>query len=546
MKGKLLNVRNCTVKQLNENEEIKSIIALVGLEVSPDPKKKKVYKDTNGLRYGSIMVLADQDTDGFHIHGLVINFLHYMWPSLTKIDGFVKSLETPLLKAIKGKNTLNFYNIPEFVKWCSENDDGKGWKIKYYKGLGTHTPPEAKECFQNIDDKIDNYCWRSELSKREKRKLEQENNNYIYEPQMDDICEDAINLAFDKKNADARKDWINTCNEENHKISKDNRIYYDDFIHKKLILFSIEDVARSIPNIMDGLKPGQRKVLYGCFKKKLWEDNKVAQLAGYVGEHSAYHHGEASLHGTIINMAQDFVGANNISVLYPSGQFGSRLQGGKDAASPRYIFTRLNKIVEKIYRSEDVPILDAQFEEGMQIEPKFFVPIIPMILVNGTKGIGTGYSTELIPCDPRDIVNNVKNYLAEEKLYVMKPWFRHYTGSIKKIKGEAKYVAIANYKIDKDSVIITDLPIGIWTDNYKAYLSELCNGKVTKTKMTTTTTRKSSKTPQKAKINAKVAKSNTIGNDIKNYVEKCTEVKIDIIIRFKPGTLKKYRDNGNL
>ena len=117
-------------------------------------------------------------------------------------------------------------------------------------------------------------------------------------------------------------------------------VNYKDFINKELILFSIADCARSIPSIVDGLKPGQRKVLYSCFKQKL-KDAKVAQLAGYVSEHSAYHHGETSLVGTIVGMDQNYIGSNNINLLYPSGQFGTRHQGGKDSASARYIFTRL-------------------------------------------------------------------------------------------------------------------------------------------------------------------------------------------------------------
>jgi DNA topoisomerase-2 len=105
-----------------------------------------------------------------------------------------------------------------------------------------------------------------------------------------------------------------------------SKISYSDFINKELILFSLADCVRSIPSIVDGLKPGQRKILFCCFKRNLTSEIKVAQLAGYVSEHSAYHHGEASLHETIIGMAQNFVGAHNINLLEPIGQFGTRLQ----------------------------------------------------------------------------------------------------------------------------------------------------------------------------------------------------------------------------
>ena len=142
-------------------------------------------------------------------------------------------------------------------------------------------------------------------------------------------------------------------------------------------------MERSIPSICDGLKKSLRKILYCCLKRKLYKEVKVAQLAGYVSEHGAYHHGEASLHEAIIGMAQDFVGSNNINILMPNGQFGTRIQGGKDSASPRYIHTELNSIVPLLYPVDDLDVLEYLDDDGMKIEPKYYLPIIPMILVNG-------------------------------------------------------------------------------------------------------------------------------------------------------------------
>lgn len=135
-----------------------------------------------------------------------------------------------------------------------------------------------------------------------------------------------IDMAFNKKKADERKDWLKNFQVGtfmDHSVSK---ICYEDFIHKELILFSMADNIRSIPSIVDGFKPGLRKILFACFKRKLKDEIKVAQLAGYIAEHSAYHHGDASLCASIIGMAQDFVGSNNINLLVPSGQFGTRIQ----------------------------------------------------------------------------------------------------------------------------------------------------------------------------------------------------------------------------
>ena len=177
---------------------------------------------------------------------------------------------------------------------------------------------------------------------------------------------------------------------------------YTDFVNKELILFSQADNARSLPSIWDGLKESQRKVLWATFKRKLTNEIRVAQLAGYVSEHAAYHHGEASLNGTIINLAQTFVGSNNCPLLYPAGQFGSRLQGGADAASPRYIHTHLQPYTRSIFMSEDDVLLPQQKEDAMDIEPKYYAPIIPMVFVNGSVGIGTGYRCNWVQFNPVD------------------------------------------------------------------------------------------------------------------------------------------------
>lgn len=117
---------------------------------------------------------------------------------------------------------------------------------------------------------------------------------------------------------------------------------------------------------------------------------KVATLVGYVSQHSAYHHGEQSLMMTIVNLAQDYVGSNNINLLMPNGQYGTRDQGGKDHASPRYIFTELAPITRTVFNQHDDALLNFLQDDNMPIEPEYYVPILPMILINGAEGIGTG------------------------------------------------------------------------------------------------------------------------------------------------------------
>ena len=184
-------------------------------------------------------------------------------------------------------------------------------------------------------------------------------------------------------------------------------------------------------------------------------------MAGYVSEHGAYHHGEASLNGTIVNMAQDFVGSNNINLLSPVGQFGSRLMGGKDAASPRYIFTRLPPLTTILFNKHDTPVLPEQFEDGTKIEPKHFVPIIPMILVNGSEGIGTGWSTSLPSYNPDDIIANIRRKMKDEELHQMTPWYKNFKGTITKVD-ECTYKCKGCYTTNNVYYCFTDIDSNNW------------------------------------------------------------------------------------
>ncbi|CAE8592886.1 unnamed protein product [Polarella glacialis] len=282
LRGKLRNVRELTVKQMLENREIDQVMRIMALDAS------KEYQDVKSLRYGSIMIMTDQDYDGSHIKGLIINFIQNWFPSLLRVPGFLKEFVTPIVKMSRGEETITFFTVPEYEEWKQANNDGHGWKCKYYKGLGTSTSAEAKEYF-------------SEMAKHEIQ--------FTYSGEKED---DLIDMAFNSKRADDRKAWISACEEGTFVDHAQPDLSYTDFIEKELVLFAKYDVVRAIPNMVDGLKPGQRKVLFGAFKKKISGEIKVAQLSGYIAENSSYHHGEVSLQGTIIAMAQTFVGANNV------------------------------------------------------------------------------------------------------------------------------------------------------------------------------------------------------------------------------------------
>jgi DNA topoisomerase-2 len=256
-------------------------------------------------------------------------------------------------------------------------------------------------------------------------------------------------------------------------------IPYEEFINKELIHFSKYDCDRSIPNLMDGLKISLRKILYSAFKKRLTTEIKVAQFSGYVSENSCYHHGEESLNKAIVGMAQNFIGSNNINLLFPSGQFGSRIKGGQDASSPRYIFTRLEKITRSIFPQEDDNILNYLSDDGTPVEPQFYVPIIPMVLVNGSKGIGTGFSTEIMCYNPVQIIHYLKNKLQSLQTsdFEFMPYYEGFTGTIEKV-GDSKFVFKGRYElVDQDKIRVTELPVGYWTEDFKELLNDLQNDK---------------------------------------------------------------------
>jgi DNA topoisomerase-2 len=443
LKGKAMNVRDTPMKKINENEEITSLKKIMGLE------HNKVYTDTNSLRYGRLMIIADADVDGIHIKSLVFNIFSELWPSLFKMKNFLCAFQTPILRATQARSgkVETFYKQSEYEAWKKRIGSTSGWTIKYYKGLGTSTAKEAIEYFKQESQGTVLYLHNSN-------------------------ADEAFNMAFNKKRADDRKEWLSHYNKDSiTEPNEHNQIPLDNFINADLIHFSNDDLSRSIPNIMDGLKTSQRKILYSAFKRNLTSEVKVAQFAGYVSEHSMYHHGEKSLEDAIVGMARTFVGTNNINLLMPNGQFGSRLQCF-DNASSRYIFTELNPLTKSIFIDTDRPLLKYINDDGTIVEPEWYAPIIPMILVNGCRGIGTGFST-FVPCyKPTDIITSLKNNLLGKDSgtsSALQPWYQKFNGKITETS-PGQYESHGVYTETDTTINITELPIGVWTEPYEEWL----------------------------------------------------------------------------
>ena len=447
LRGKPRNVRDASVKQVTDNEEFSSLKKILGLQHG------KVYNSVRELRYGRLMIMTDADLDGSHIKGLVLNMFEVYWPKLIEL-GFVVSMVTPVIKA--GKTW--FFTEEAYREAVAQRSGGLPGQVKYYKGLGTSTSAEAKEYFRQIEKLTVAFG-------------------------ADQHMNESMMLAFGKALTDERKNWLTF-----HMATPPPEVPYGqvaelsvtDFIRRDLANFSVEDIKRSIPHVADGLKPSQRKVIYACIKKGLVQDMKVAQLAGYVAEQTAYHHGEASLQGTIINLAQNFVGSNNLNLLEPSGQFGTRLAGGKDAASARYIFTRLASQTRRIFDTLDAPVLKYVVDDGQKVEPEFYAPVVPMILVNGAEGIGTGFSCYIPPYDLSIIKHNIQCALDQVAMVPMVPHFKGFKGKISKTK-EHTWVLEGVVERQGTQLHVTELPPGKWIQDFKEHLEDLVEkGKIQK------------------------------------------------------------------
>ena len=493
LKGKLLNVRGEATKKIAENKEIADIKKILGLETG---RAYNTLEDVHRhLRYGKVMIMTDQDLDGSHIKGLCINLFHSEWASLVKIPGFLCFMNTPILRAKRGAQTLLFYHDGEYAAWkeqCERRGEStSAWNIKYFKGLGTSTSAEFKEYFAN--KKIVDFTYAMGTS------------------------DDAIDRVFNKKRPDDRKVWLENYDKNAYLDTNRVSVVYDEFIDREMIHFSKYDCDRSIPNMVDGLKTSLRKILYSAFKRKLTQEIKVAQFSGYVSEHSAYHHGEASLNGAIVNMAQTFVGSNNINLLMPNGQFGTRLLGGDDSASERYIFTLLNPLTRAIFPETDDAILNYLADDGTPVEPEYYVPIIPFALMNGISGIGTGFSCDIPSFDPHVVIAYLQRKLkgcAGGTDTVFVPYYEGFRGTVRPLT-ESQYLICGTYEKTgaADTIKITELPVGTWTMKYITFLEELMDPNV---------------------LDKKGAK---VPISIKDMTSISTDITVDITVVFPKGKL---------
>nr|QBK90516.1 MAG: DNA topoisomerase II [Pithovirus LCPAC104] len=482
MKGKPLNIMNAPAEQIIENKEITELKQILGLKEDIDYLLKENF---NSLRYGHVVILADSDVDGKHIIGLILNIFYCRYITLL-YRGYIKYLKTPIIRISKGRSSKKFFGEIDYEKWKNNNAiDYLTWIHRYLKGLGTSTDEDIEEDFS--DPRYVNCSY-------------------------DDKSGDYFNLAFNEKLADNRKEWIESY-EKKLNIEYYSKQSISNFIDNELIEHSIANIIRTIPSY-DGLKLSQRQIIWCSMlrkSKKLSEKNiKVAGLAASSVELVNYHHGENSMCETIISMAHNFVGSNNLSYFVQQGQFGTRNKNGEDAAKPRYIYTSPEWWWSYIFKKEDNPLLEIVIDEGKPCQPELLLPIIPLGLVNGCRGIGTGYSTYIPSYKPLDLIEWItKKIKLKDTNYDLIPWFRGFKGNVEidnfiipvmsneKIQEENSKISEIDDRIlepdeenmngqifstlttkglfekENKKIIVTELPIGRCMHKYNQWLSNL-------------------------------------------------------------------------
>jgi DNA topoisomerase-2 len=497
LRGKLINARTATTKKMSDSREITNVKIILGLQEGVDYSLDDNFKK---LRYGHLLIVTDADPDGAHIFGLIINYFSVKFASLLK-RGFISFLRTPIVRVTKGKKVEKFYTHASYEEWKTKNRDWASWKSKYYKGLGTSTKEDIANDFKEP--------------------------RYI-ETLYDDKAEENLKVVFDGKYANQRKEWLTTWSEALD-VAGEIKLTISDFLNKEMIHYSFGNLLRAIPSFADGLKKSQRQILWAAFKKwpnpKKLEEMKVGQFANFVAEYINYHHGENSLAMAVVGMAQDFVGSNNLQFFEPRGNFGTRNQGGKDAASPRYIFTVPEQWIYSVFKEEDIPLLTLTMDDGKEQEPYFFLPVIPSWAFNGSLGIATGWSTFIPNYAPMDIVKWFLERLKgtnPDAISKLTPWYRGFHGKIsikynkKALNNKAPALPLREITppttpvnqeeqeeiepeinlgdLDDEAgdnepvsmvtegeysaelhkgVRITELPIGKWTETYKDWLESL-------------------------------------------------------------------------
>ncbi len=479
-------------KKLIENERLNSLIKVLNLNYSYNyDLTSEGDKEFQTLRYGNIIISSDMDLDGFNICSLLLTYFNIFFPNLFKRN-VIKVFLTPLIRAHpkdSRKFIEEFYTEDDYNKWLEKNNS-KDYNIKYIKGLAGHSKKEVEQLFKNL-------------------------NKGLYTFNLDPNAKQYFEIYYGN-DPDKRKKILST--EETYKEEAVNNNLKNKEISCSYQLnintkeFQLDNIERKMGHLIDGLNPSRRKILAGSMKKFKQNNSeiKVFQLGGVVSESMAYHHGSDSLNKTIINMCQDYPGGRNFPLLLPIGDFGNRKIGGDAAGAPRYIETKLNrKITDYLFPSIDNDLLEYSIVDGHICEPKYFIPILPTILLEDLSLPATGWKISIFARDLEQVINNVKNLIENENYKIKEMKYFKNKFKVKEIKNKNINMLIGTYKIPnniKDTVIVTELPPKVWTKSYQEDLE---------------------KKPFIEEV----------------LINECSDDNINIKVIFKPGELEKLKNN---
>ena len=432
LRGKFLNVRGANPKDITENKEAMTLLRILGIQLGVEYDDAMIKK----LPYKRLMVMSDQDVDGSHIAGLVFNFVDVVAPSLlAQHPNFMNRFATALIRVTVQGRQLGFYSQTEYDEWREErrSQSLSVGICKYFKGLGTSSATLAKEYFRNLSD------------------------NVIVMRHTGPECSQALDMAFHKKRSDHRKAFLTSCNPKAFVDYKAEVTTVSTFVTSELLpQYALASIVRAIPSVVDGFKEALRKSFYGARILKIPKGGiSVANAAGEIASKTKYHHRATALEDTIVHMAADYAGTPNVNLFLPLGQFGSRFRHA--AASAAYPLIALNTPLETLlFPPADDLILVRKVDEGNEVEPEMYIPVVAMALVQGARGIATGWSTDAPQFHPVDVVNATLAIIDGNPLPDLVPWYRGFQGPI--VKHEDHFLVFGIVEWHGDDLHVYEVP----------------------------------------------------------------------------------------
>lgn len=482
IRGKPLNVSNCEMAEITSNQEINTILAALGIQVGVDYSSKEARSK---LRYSRVVIASDADDDGYHIRLLLINLLREFAPTLLG-QSFIVIMNSPRIRLDCPTKQIIFYTEDEWVEWQRQHPTGWSKKsVTYCKGLGSSSPEDTYRDAEEGEQKI------------------------LRRVTAPDQSSEALTLAFDKSACELRKEWLIgdlVIDTDNDPMS------IPSLVQKELREYSLQTLKRAIPG-MDGLVESQRMLIWTMMKHS--GKKKCDVILGNVLTTVNYKHGPTSMYGALAGMAAGYPGSNNLPLIQPDGNLGTRNLLGKDLAGARYPSASLRPFVKYVFRDEDLPVLQLKVENGSEYEPLLMLPVIPLWLVNTVAGISTGWSTFIPPHNPHEIILHLRHKLNErleekglvtppesprEPLYRLEPWFRYFEGSVDlkmaddevndededgvvwKIKPGDRVMVVRGKRStttrgDGKHIHIREIPVYQSLDGYALQLAEYCHEK---------------------------------------------------------------------